>query len=206
MGITEPQLRQNIGQDLKIGALLDKNVPQKEKASDKEIKAFYKDNPEKFKKPERVKASHILIKVNPVDSAEEKEKKRRKIEELRKKIKKGADFAKLARENSECPSKAKGGDLGYFEKGKMVKPFEETAFGMKVGRISDVVETQFGYHLIKVTEHEKAGVTPFEKARDQLEEFLNNQKRQGDINEYLQRLRAAAKIEYAGAPHPGAKS
>lgn len=206
MRITEAQLRQDIGRDLKIEALLDKKVPQTQKASDKEIKEFYRDNPEEFKTPERVKASHILIKVEPGDSADERAKKKLKAEELRGRIKKGEDFAKLAQENSECPSKSQGGDLGYFARGSMVKPFEDAAFGMKAGQISDVVETQFGYHVIKVTGREEAGVTTFEKAKDKVAEFLNHQKRQGAVGDYLQKLRGAAKIEYPGESRPAAKS
>ncbi len=206
MGITESQLRQDIGQDVKIEALLDKKVPQEQKASDKEIKAFYQDNPEEFKVPERVRASHILIKVESGDSAQEREKKRLKVKELRGRIEKGEDFAKLASENSECPSKSQGGDLGYFARGSMVKPFEDAAFGMKVGQVSDVVETEFGYHLIKLTGREEASVTPLEKVRDKLAEFLNRQKKQGAVNDYLQKLRSSAKIEYAEGVQPSAKS
>jgi peptidyl-prolyl cis-trans isomerase C len=202
MGITEAQLRQNISQDLKIEALLDKNVPPGEKPTDKEVKEFYQEHPEQFKTPERVQASHILIKFTPGESEESKAQKKLKMEELRKKIKKGEDFAKLASENSECPSKSKGGDLGFFERGKMVKPFEDAAFGMKVGQLSDVVETKFGYHLIKVTGHEKESVTSFKEAKDKLAESMVRQKRQEGVAEYLKKLRGSAKIEYAGNSKP----
>lgn len=205
-GITESQLRQDIGQDLKVEALLNKNVPQKQKASNKEIKDYYREHQEEFKIPERVKASHILVKVDAGDSAEVRAQKKLKAEKLRERIEKGEDFAKLASENSECPSKAQGGDLGYFARGNMVKPFEEAAFGMKkAGQVSGVVETEFGYHLIKLTGREEAGVTPLEKIKDKLEEFLNRQKRQGDVGDYIQKLRSSAKIEYAAEPRPGAK-
>jgi peptidyl-prolyl cis-trans isomerase C len=196
-GLTEAALRRDIMQDLKINALLDKQVPKKEKASNEEIKAFYRDNPEDFKVPERVRASHILIKVNPGESVEARAQKRLKLVALRGRIQKGEDFAKLAGENSECPSKSQGGDLGYFDRGKMLKPFEDAAFKMKVGQVSDVVETQFGYHLIKLTGHEEASVTPLEKVRDKLADFLDRRKRQKAVGEYLQKLRSTAKIEYA---------
>jgi peptidyl-prolyl cis-trans isomerase C len=205
MGITESQLRRNIGQDLKIGALLDKEIPQGEEPSNKEIKAFYREHPEQFKTPERVKASHILVKVDPGESAEAKAQKKLKIEALRDRIKKGEDFAELARENSDGPSKSQGGDLGYFARGRMIKPFEDVAFGMKVGRVSDVVETQFGYHLIKLTGREEEEVTPLKKARDKVVELINRQKRQGAVGEYLQKLRDTAKIEYTAEPPPGAR-
>jgi peptidyl-prolyl cis-trans isomerase C len=199
-GITEVQLRHDIGQDLKIEALLDKKAPKTQGASDKEVKAYYRDNPEKFKVPERLRASHILVKVNPGESAEDRAQKRLKLAGLRGRIEKGEDFAKLAGENSDCPSKSQGGDLGYFEKGKMAKPFEDAVFAMKIGQVSDVVETQFGYHLIKLTGHEEARVIPLEQARDKVVTFLNRQKRQKVVGDYLQKLRGSATIEYAEGP------
>lgn len=199
-GITEAQLRHDIGQDLKIEALLDKNAPKTQGAGDKEIKAYYRDNPEEFKVPERLMASHILVKVNPGESAEDRAQKRLKLAGLRGRIEKGEDFAKLAGENSDCPSKSQGGDLGYFEKGKMAKPFEDAVFAMKIGQVSDVVETQFGYHLIKLTGREKARVIPLGEAQDKVVTFLNRQKRQKVVGDYLQKLRGSATIEYAEGP------
>lgn len=112
------------------------------KDADAAVKAYYEKNPDKFTFDE-VQASHILV-------ASETEAK-----DILAKVKQGQDFATLAKEFSTCPSKEKGGDLGYFQKGQMVKEFEDVAFALNVGDLSDVVKTQFGYHIIKVTDKKK---------------------------------------------------
>jgi parvulin-like peptidyl-prolyl isomerase len=98
-----------------------------------------------------VKASHILVKVNPSGGPNEKQAQLKRITAIRDEALKGGDFAKLAMKHSDCPSKQRGGDLGVFRRGMMVKPFEEAAFSQPVGRVGSIVETQFGYHIILVT-------------------------------------------------------
>ncbi len=118
--------------------------------TDDDIKAYYDDNQETYQR-EEVQASHILLLSKSGDSDEARAKVRAKLEGIRKQIAEGQDFAKLARQHSEDPgSKTKGGDLGYFPRGMMVKPFEEAAFALKKGEVSELVETSYGYHLIKL--------------------------------------------------------
>jgi peptidyl-prolyl cis-trans isomerase C len=128
MGLSKEAFQEEIKEDLMIEALLDKQLKDVKKVSAEEVSAFYRDHPESFRSPEQIRASHILIKVDANASEEERARKRQELEEIRGKIQKGADFAQLAAEHSDCPSKARGGDLGYFPRGKMVKPFEEAAF------------------------------------------------------------------------------
>jgi peptidyl-prolyl cis-trans isomerase C len=165
-------------------------------ASDAEIREFYNNNPERFQQPERVRASHILIKTDANDSEAVKAEKRKKIEDILASVKKGADFASQARAHSECPSKEQGGDLGYFERGSMVPEFEAVAFALKTGQLSGIVETQFGYHIIKVADHAKPAATPFEETKQQLSAYLSDQKRNEAIGSFFDSLRTAAKIEY----------
>ena len=120
----------------------------------------------------------------------------RKDQRDRKAIKKGANFEELAREHSDCESKAKGGDLGYFSKGKMVKSFEDAAFQLEVNALSDIIKTAYGYHLIKVTDRQEARVIPLEEARDKIIFFLKREKRDLAIRDYLLNLRSVANIEY----------
>ncbi|MDP8214553.1 MAG: peptidylprolyl isomerase [Candidatus Euphemobacter frigidus] len=198
-GVTDEALRRDIARNLKIQLLIDKQLPPKEEleASEEEVEKFYNENPRNFEQPEQVGASHILIKFSPEDTTEQKEEKRRKLAEIEKQIDEGADFAELARENSQdIGSAEKGGELGYFPRGRMIKPFEETAFAMGTGEVSEIVETQFGYHLIKVTGRKEAGVIPLEEVEEEITSFLTSQKRQQIIDEYLQKLRSDARIEY----------
>jgi len=140
-------------------------------------------------------ASHILIKAEQdADKAKTLEAKE-KIEMIQKRVKKGDDFAALAKEFSEGPSAPKGGDLGYFGPGRMVKPFETAAFKMEPGEVSDIVKTRFGYHLIKVMDKKPAKQVTFEEVQDKLQQFLKQQKVQKEVEAYIKQLKESAKIE-----------
>ena len=170
--------------------------------NDAEAKAYYEENKDNYNQPEQVKASHILIKVAPSATTEEKAAAKEKAEKLLKQVKEGGDFAQLAKDNSDCPSKAKGGDLGYFDRTTMVKEFSDAAFAMKVGQVSDVVETQFGYHIIKVTDHKNAGMTSFDEVKDEITKGLKQQKLAVASKEYLDKLKAESKIVYPEGKEP----
>ncbi len=196
LGLTEKQLREEIELGMRIEALLDKHTANVSEATDGEISEFYNSNIERFKQPERVRASHILIAVDENDTEEQKAEKRLRAAKILGELEKGADFAQLASQYSDCPSKANGGDLGYFERGRMVEPFEEAAFNLKVGELSDIVETRYGYHIIKVTDHVDSQTIPLEEARADIASYINTQKKQEAIGAYVESLRAAATIEY----------
>ena len=119
----------------------------------------------------------------------------KKIKEIQKRIKDGEDFAKIAKESSEGPTSSKGGDLGSFSKGRMVPPFEKAAFALKVGEISDIVETKFGYHIIKCTDKISATTTPYDKIAERIKELLKNQKIQKQMISLIADLRKNANIE-----------
>ena len=193
--LTEADLRSQFERDLAIKKLLDGHIGDKIAVSEKETRAYYDSNLETFKKPEQVRASHILIKVDPGADEAKKAEARTKIESLQTKLKKGEDFGALAKEYSEGPSGPKGGDLGFFGRGQMVKPFEETAFAMKPGQVSDMVETNFGYHLIMVSDRTPEGTIPYEEVKDRLQQFLKQQKVQEAIAQYVETLKGKAKIE-----------
>ena len=107
----------------------------------------------------------------------------------------GEDFAKLAKENSEDASSSNGGDLGYFKKGDMVKPFEDTAFGLEKDQISPVIETQFGYHVIKVMDKKAAHSLTYEEVSEDIAKFLLNKHKRDEVNKTVDALRKNAKIE-----------
>lgn len=197
MGLTREQLREDIEQNMKINSLLQQKLPGATTVTDEEVNTFYKENPDSFKAPEQVQAHHILLKVNPDDTQTVKDEKRLKLAGVRGRIEQGADFAEMARQHSECPSKEQGGDLGFFGRGQMVKPFEETAFNLKAGEISNIVETQFGFHIIKVVDRKQAATITLEEAKDKISSHLKSQKEGQIISEYLQELRSSAQIEYA---------
>ena len=191
----EKDLREYTRRDLLISHFVDTKFVSKTTVSDAEIRAFYDKNPDKFKRDETVKASHILIGADSKASADDRKKAREKAEKLKKELAGGADFAALAKANSTDPSSQQGGDLGFFGKGQMVPAFEKAAFALKPGEISDVVETQFGYHIIKLTDRKPAATVEFKDAKAKIEEFLKGQKVNEAIQKYLTDARKTAKIE-----------
>lgn len=126
-------------------------IDPKKCLDEKKIENYYQKHQDKFQKPIQIKVSHILIKLSPKASRIENRKAKDKITNILERIKKGEDFSKLAKEFSQCPSKDKGGDLGYFSRGTMVPEFEEVAFRLKLNQVSNIVKTTFGYHIIKLT-------------------------------------------------------
>lgn len=193
--MNEKDLREYTRRDLLISNYIETNFVSKAKVLEADIRSFYDKNPDKFKKDESVKASHILIGVDSKATAEEKTKAFKKAEKLQKEVAAGADFAEVAKVNSTCPSGKQGGDLGFFGKGQMVPAFEKSAYSLKIGEISPVVETQFGYHIIKVTEKKAPEVTAYKDAKPKIEEFLKGQKINLDIQKYIAETKKTAKIE-----------
>ncbi|MBX3729894.1 MAG: peptidylprolyl isomerase [Candidatus Sumerlaeia bacterium] len=166
-----------------------------EAPSEAEIVDVFESNKDRFAQAEEVDASHILLGFTPGETDEQKAEKKKKLEDLRKQIADGGDFAALARLHSTCPSSTRGGDLGSFGRGQMVPPFEQAAFALEAGGLSDIVETQFGYHIIKIAEHRKATEPNLEAAREEIADMLKEQK----ISELISEIRTQSKVEYPGA-------
>lgn len=200
VGVTAEQIKSDLEQQLKVDVLVRAYVEKKElKVEEADISKFYNDNPKEFQMPLRVKASHILMNLEEDASADLKAQKRLELSSILGKIEKGDDFAKLAQQHSDCPSKEQGGDLDFFDKGKMVKPFEDAAFELKVGEVSEIVETKFGLHLIKVTDRKEEEVAKLEDVKEQLAQHLVATKEQEAFIQFVDTLRKAAKIEYGKA-------
>ena len=217
-GVTTAQFRKDLADEVKMQKLVDSLAVIS--ISDKDALKFYNDNQDKFKNPDRVRASHILVSANPeelkakiaetpegkklsaaeLDASVEKAmaEKKAQAEKLLTEVKKNkSEFAKIARENSDDPASAKqGGDLGFFAKEEMVEPFSKVAFTLKPNAISEVIQTPYGYHIILVTDRQKAGVEPFEKVKTEIKEFLTNQEKVKVLQQFVDTLKNNAKIEY----------
>jgi peptidyl-prolyl cis-trans isomerase D len=144
--------------------------------TEEDIKDYYESNREKFKNPKTVQARHILIKVAQNAKPEEVESAHQRAEDVLKLAREGQDFAALARQYSEGPTKTKGGDLGTFRREAMVKPFADKAFSMKAGDISDPVRTRFGWHIIKVEKINPAKTLSLDEARKDIEKTLKTER------------------------------
>lgn len=193
--LSDEMLKGLLEKDNMIQTLLEAEVISKVSVTDEEVQKYYDEQKEQFQEQEQIQASHILIQVAQDASDEDKEAARKKIDEVLVLAKEGKDFAELAKEYSEGPSKDQGGDLGFFPKGAMVPAFEEAAFAMNEGDISEVVETQFGYHIIKLVAKKAAREVPFEEVKDQLKQGLQQQKTGAEVKVWIDDLKAQATIE-----------
>ena len=168
------------GIDVQVLALTLDDVARQVSVPPAELQTYYEQNKSSFAEPEQRRASHILLTVGEGGSAKDKAGARKLAEELLARVRaQPEDFAKLAREYSKDPGSAgKGGDLGLFGRNMMVKPFEEAAFGLKAGEISDIVESEFGLHIIRVTEVKGGAVAPFEQVKAKIEATYRQQQAQ----------------------------
>jgi peptidyl-prolyl cis-trans isomerase C len=195
IGFTEASFKDQIKNGLAIKTLIDKEVSQHVSVSDNQVRSFYDEHPDLFRQPEQVKASHILIQV-PADADEAKKAAAlASIQSLKQRIDKGENFANLAMEYSDCPSKAKGGDLGFFSREQMVQPFSEAAFALQPGQVSDVVTTRFGYHLIRLTERKKAQTMAFNDVKEEISNRLRQEQEEKRIADYLEKIKKNADIQ-----------
>ena len=201
-GIVASEFRDNLKGELKIKKLVESQVPTNTVVSDEEVAKFYASQKDRFAVPESAEARHILIKFGDADTDATKAEKKAKAEGLRKKLLDGADFAALAKENSDCPSKEKGGNLGTFGRGQMVKPFEDAAFSQPTNAIGPVVETSFGYHIIQVLNRQDAKTSSLDEVKGRLTEYLSQKKQMESFESYLGKLKAAAKIAYDDSVKP----
>jgi peptidyl-prolyl cis-trans isomerase C len=215
MDVSATEYAKRVREDLMVRERIRQLNESETKVTPEEVKTFYDNNRAKMSIPERVSARHILIRVSPDAPEEEKKAKRTQIESLKTLIKEGEKFEDVARKYSEDKgSGANGGDLGTFGRGQMVPEFENAAFSLKTNVVSDVVTTQFGYHILLVTEHLPAGERSLEDAKADIEKYLRYAKGQQVTADHIKKLRDAAKIEIllpkpetaaAPAPAPEAK-
>ena len=189
-------VRNDTRDEMSAAKLVDSEIASKIAVKPEAVTDFYNKNQDKFQQGARVRASHILIGIPQNADAATKQQAKSKAEALLKDLKAGKDFAEAAKANSQDPGSApNGGDLGYFEQGQMVPPFEQAAFALKAGEMSDVVETQFGYHIIKVADKQTSRVVPLDEAKKQIEEYLTQQNRHAQTEVFVQALKAKAKVE-----------
>lgn len=194
-GMDVKQFTADTRSDITVGKLVEAEGKTAALVSEADAKGFYDKNPDQFKQPEMVRASHILARFPEKADAAAKQKARAKIEGVLKEVRAGGDFANLARKHSEDGSAQAGGDLNFFPKNQMVPAFADAAFALPTGQVSDIVETQFGYHIIKATDRKPGRTVPFDEVKDQIAGYLRQQRQQEKTDALIAQLRAKAKIE-----------
>lgn len=167
-----------------VAKLIEEEVEVKSEVESNEIKSYYENNKQEFVSPFRLRASHILL------------RSRKEADEILKKIKKGESFEELAKKHSLDPTAVKGGDIGYFRKGQLIPEIEEAAFALKKDEISDIIQSTFGFHVIKVTGEAKPQVKEFKLVEKEIEEKLTIEKKSGHFEDLVERLKKKADISF----------
>jgi peptidyl-prolyl cis-trans isomerase C len=195
-GQSVEKLREEIRSSIRQQNWIEDQLKDAPKASDADAEDFYKKNPQQFEKPEQVRASHILISVAKDAAPEVVAEKQKAAEAVLARAKGGEAFDKLASELSEDPSaKQNSGDLNFFSREQMVPEFSTAAFGMKKGDISEPVRSQFGFHIIQLTDRKDAEKVALDSVKPQLLAFLNRQKHNEQVQQLLKDLREKSKVE-----------
>jgi peptidyl-prolyl cis-trans isomerase C len=195
-GFDRARLERDIRESLTVNRWVQETVMPSITVSETEQREFFADNQDAMIQPEGVRVRHVLLLVRPKDTADQKAAQRKKAEELRAKIAGGADFAAVAKESSEDPGTApKGGEVGWIERGQTVPTFEQAAFTLEPGKLSDVVETRFGYHVIQVEEKRPEKKLAFAEVKEQIDALLKQRKLENAVRDRLNALGAKSKID-----------
>jgi peptidyl-prolyl cis-trans isomerase C len=194
-GLDRKGLMRELGKNLTVQKYINETITKKLVVTPSELTEYYNGHPEEFKHPDLMRTSHILITVAQGASADQVERARQIAQSLLDRAKKGEDFAKLAKENSMDSSASQGGDIGMTQAGEVAPEYEAAAAKLQVGEISGLVRTQFGFHVIKLTDRKKAGSATMDEVRSQLTDFLKNQKENAELDKVVKGLQSQAKIE-----------
>lgn len=194
--LTVDGLRTSVRQGMQVDRMLDAEAAAGAAVTPQQVEEFYSSHPSEFQQGERVRASHILIRVPENADAAAKEPARAKAAGILKDVKTGQDFATLARQHSDDPGTAQaGGDLGYFERGQMVGPFEEAAFALAPAQASELVETPYGFHIIRIEDKQPPRTIPLAEVREQVEQYLQGRNREQRMETFIETLKGKGKIE-----------
>lgn len=197
-GVDIETVKEDIKKQLAMKKFFEMKTDDVEPATEAEALEFYNSNTNRFVQPETVTASHILITVNDEDSDEVKAEKKAQLASIREDILAGnITFEEAAKANSDCPSSENGGALGqpFTMQSPMAPEFKAASFAQEVDEVGEIVETQFGYHVIKVTDHTEQETASFEDEKERIVEFLTNQKKQEAIAGFMEDLRKNADIQ-----------
>jgi peptidyl-prolyl cis-trans isomerase C len=194
-GYNQTTFYQDLRRRISAQKWIDKFVKNNLEVSADEVHVFYLENGQEFTQTEEIRARHILIKLESGASDEARENARALLSGIRNNIVGGGDFAALAKQLSQGPSAAKGGDLGYFTRGQMVAPFEQAAFALAPGEVSEIVETRFGLHLIKLVDRKPPVQYAEKDVSEKIHAYLMQQKYRRAVDEAVSRLKTEATIE-----------
>ena len=195
IGLDEEQLRERIRKGLIVKRLLHRDVLRQVKVSEAEMQAFFRRNPDFFVRKDEIRVRQIFIAFSDGDDASARTEALLRIQSIQDRLRRGDNFAALALEYSQDPSRARGGDLGYLERDQMIESFADAAFSLEPGQVSNIVETRFGYHLIKMVDRIPSSRMAYRNARAKIDRTLRHNKEKNAAAAYLAKLRKQAVIK-----------
>jgi len=193
-GYSEDSYRKHLHRMIAASKYLD-GIRAEVKVSDEELEAYYRDNEYRLTLPEQVRVRHILLSWKPLGKPDDRAALHQQMVPILEKARAGEDFAELAREHSEDSTRLDGGDVGLFHRGQMVPAFEAAAFSLKPGEISDIIETPFGVHILRLEERKESRLLPLDEVREQLRDHIRKEKIDTVVDAKKADLRDQAEIE-----------
>jgi len=193
--LSEDALRAQLERNLLIQKYAEQQFLKKVKVTDADVKAYYESHLAALKQPLQVRVSHILIQTDSKSDPSRKNEARRKAEKILKDLKDGRDFKTVAREQSDGPTRTSGGDLGYIRMGQLEKQFESVVFNLKTEGISDIIETNYGYHLFKVTDRKPESIVAYNNVKEQIKQLLLQEKAKKEADAYARKLREKSDVK-----------
>jgi len=195
-GFTEESLRRHLGRMMAAQKYLDDIRSKAADISEADVKRYYEDNQSRLTLPEQVRVQHILIAWKPLGKQDDRAFIREQIRPILERARAGEDFAALAREFSDdYATRQSGGDTGFFQRGQMAPQFEAAAFALEPGEISDVVETSFGVHIIRLLERQEQELLAYEDIHDRLFDYVRDEQAEAAVRAEIDRLAAAADVK-----------
>ncbi len=195
-GVTEEAFRRELEKGARVNMLVNQACAHVDEPTEDDVSAFYAAHKAEYVVPQQVLCQHILVKSEEGDLPEAKSAAFEKIREIRERIVAGGDFAEEAKKHSDCPSGKEGGSLGWFGRGMMVPEFDACAFDMKKGEVSNIVTTQFGYHIVYKADERGGGEQTLVDVHDQIKDLLRHEARGRAMDAFVAELREKAQIEY----------
>ena len=193
-GFTQDSYREHVGHMLAAKKYLDGIRAAASNISDEELETYYRDNEVRLTLPEQVRVRHILLTWKPMGTTDDRAAIRKQMAPILEQARSGEDFAELARKHSDDSTAGQGGDTGFFHRGQMVPAFEAVAFALQPGEVSDMVETPFGVHIIRLEEHKEARLLPLDEIREQLRDHIREEKMEAAVEQETERLRQEGEV------------
>lgn len=193
--ITEDIFRSWIERNSSLQQYIERQFAGKITVEDKDMRTYYESRPDLFKQFLQVRVSHIFIQTDPKGGDASRQEARGKAEQILKSLRKGQDFAALAREQSDGPTRTNGGDLGYIKMGQLDKQLESVVFNLKPGEISEVIETSYGFHLFKLIDKKPETVLAYDKVKEQIRQYLLQEKVKQEADIQARKLREKADVK-----------